>query len=206
MHRLQAKLSPHPLFTLLSKSEFNHSHFIINMDDRIAPLIMFTGVALLFYGLATRAEILREHYSRWVAIPAALILIIANIALVSADLVAVGSGLELITGLSWFWFVVPVTIILWYLTVYRNFETIKKVFIVMSLAFVTYIITAILSGANWQAVLFHTFVPQVSFSFASASSAVALLGATISPYTMFWLVQGEKEEARVGTTKGFKNY
>src|SRR2546430_14364418 len=35
---------------------------------------------------------------------------------------------------------------------------------------------------------FHTFVPQVSLSFASISSAVALLGATISPYTMFWQV------------------
>ncbi|TMC43170.1 MAG: divalent metal cation transporter [Chloroflexi bacterium] len=147
------------------------------------------------------AEILRKHYSRWAAIPASLILILANIALVAADLVAIGSGLELFTGLAWFWFVVPVAIILWYLTVYRSFETIKHIFIAMSLAFVTYIITAIFSGANWQAVLFHTFVPQVSLSFASISSAVALLGATISPYTMFWQVQGEREEARAGTTK-----
>ena len=91
------------------------------------------------------AEILRKHYSRWVAIPASLILIIANIALVAADLVAIGSGLELITGLAWFWFLVPVAFILWYLTVYRNFETIKHIFIVMSLAFVAYIITAIFS-------------------------------------------------------------
>jgi hypothetical protein len=47
------------------------------------------------------ADILREHYSRWVAIPASLILIVANIALIAADLVAIGSGLELITGFSW---------------------------------------------------------------------------------------------------------
>lgn len=147
------------------------------------------------------AEILREHYSRWVAIPASLILIFANVALVAADLVAVGSGFELITGITWYWFVVPIAIILWYLTVYRNFETIKKIFIVMSLAFVTYIITALLSGANWQSVLVSTFVPHISFGFASISSAVALLGATISPYTMFWQVQGEKEEVRAGTTK-----
>jgi NRAMP (natural resistance-associated macrophage protein)-like metal ion transporter len=147
------------------------------------------------------AEILREHYSGWIAIPASLILIVANVALVAADLVAIGSGLELISGLTWFWFVVPIAAILWYLTVYRNFETIKKIFIVMSLAFVTYVITAIFSGADWKSVLFNTFVPQVSLNFASVSSAVALLGATISPYTMFWQVQGEKEESRTGTTK-----
>jgi len=147
------------------------------------------------------ADILREHYSRWISIPASLVLIVANVALIAADLVAIGSGLELITGLSWMWFVIPVGVILWYLTVYRNFETIKKIFIVMSLAFVAYIITAIFSHPNWGEILINTFVPHVDLSFISISSAVALLGATISPYNMFWQVQGEKEEQRVGSTK-----
>ena len=147
------------------------------------------------------SDILREHYSRWVAIPASLFLIVANIALIAADLVAIGSGLELITGLSWVWFVIPVAVILWYLTVYRDFETIKKIFIVMSLAFVTYVITAIFSHPNWGEVLINTFVPHLDFSFISISSAVALLGATISPYNMFWQVQGEKEVQRAGSTK-----
>ena len=147
------------------------------------------------------ADILREHYSRWVAIPASLILIVANIALIAADLVAIGSGLELITGLSWVWFVIPVAVILWYLTVYRSFETIKKIFITMSLAFVAYFITGIFSHPNWGEILINTFVPHLNFSFISISSAVALLGATISPYNMFWQVQGEKEEQRAGSTK-----
>src|SRR6266702_4715535 len=113
----------------------------------------------------------------------------------------IGSGLELITGLSWVWFVIPVGVILWYLTVYRNFESIKKIFIVMSLAFVAYFITAIFSHPNWGEILINTFVPHIDFSFISISSAVALLGATISPYNMFWQVQGEKEEKRTGSTK-----
>jgi NRAMP (natural resistance-associated macrophage protein)-like metal ion transporter len=147
------------------------------------------------------AEVLREHYSRGVAIIAACILILANIALIAADLVAIGSGLELITHVSWVWFVLPVGASLWYITVYRNFETVKKIFIALSLVFVVYIITAIFSRANWGAVVMHTFVPHVDFGFASISSAVALLGATISPYTMFWQVQGEKEEKRRGEAK-----
>jgi NRAMP (natural resistance-associated macrophage protein)-like metal ion transporter len=147
------------------------------------------------------AEILREHYSRWVAIPASLILVVANLALIAADLVAIGSGLSLITGVSWVWFVVPVAVILWYFTVYRTFETIKKIFIIMSLAFVSYFLTAFFTHANVRAVLIGTFVPHVDFRFASISSAVALLGATISPYTMFWQVQGEKEEKRAGSTR-----
>ena len=168
------------------------------------PLYQAVQFACAKIGLITQkglAEILREHYSRWVAIPASLVLIIANVALIAADLVAIGSGLELITGFSWVWFVIPIGIILWYLTVYRSFETIKKIFIVMSLAFVAYIITAIFSHPNWGEILINTFVPHIDFSFISISSAVALLGATISPYNMFWQVQGEKEEQRAGSTK-----
>lgn len=147
------------------------------------------------------AEILREHYSPWVAASASLVLIVANIALIAADLVAISSGLQLITGLNWLWFVTPIAFLLWFLTVYESFETIKKIFIVMSLVFVVYIVTAIFAKANWGAVLLNTFIPHISFSFATVSSAVALLGATISPYNIFWQVKGEEEEARAGSMK-----
>ena len=147
------------------------------------------------------SDILREHYGRWLAGLATVALILTNVALIAADLVAIGSGLELITKVSWAWFVAPVAAIIWYITVYRNFESIKKIFMALSLVFVAYIITAIFSGANWGAVMVNTFVPHISPGFASISSAVALLGATFSPYSMFWQVQGEKEQKRPGSTK-----
>ncbi len=147
------------------------------------------------------AELLREHYGRKVAVPASLILIVSNTALIAADLVAIGTGLQLFTGLAWEWFVVPVAVILWYLTVYQNFGVIKRIFLAMSLAFAAYLITGLFSGANWGLVLKGTFVPQIGLNFASISSAVALLGATVSPYTIYWQVQGEKEEKRAGKRK-----
>jgi Mn2+/Fe2+ NRAMP family transporter len=54
----------------------------------------------------------------------------------------------------------------------------------MSMVFVAYVITAFFSKPDWGAVLTNTFVPHVDFGFASISTAVALLGATISPYTI----------------------
>ncbi|MBE3560044.1 MAG: divalent metal cation transporter [Ktedonobacteraceae bacterium] len=147
------------------------------------------------------AELLRERYGRSVAIVVTLLLLITNVALIGADLVAISSGLELLSGITWFWFVVPVAAILWYLTVYRNFESLKKIFLAMSFAFVAYVLAALFVRANWQAVLVNTFVPHLDFSFTSISSAIALLGATISPYSMFWQVQGEKEQERPGTLR-----
>lgn len=147
------------------------------------------------------AEILRDHYGRKVAVPAALLLIVANIALIAADLVAISTGIELITGLHWAWFAVPVSLLLWYVTVYQSFHVIEKIFLVLSMVFVAYIITAFFSKPDWGAVLSNTFIPHLDFGFASVSTAVALLGATISPYTIFWQVQGEKEEQRSGSIK-----
>lgn len=144
------------------------------------------------------AAILREHYGAPVAGAAALVLIVANIGLVAGDLVAIGSGLELITGISWIWFVVPVAIFLWYIVVYRSFAVMKKVFIILSLTFAAYLIAGIFVHPDWGQVLRGAFVPHIGLNFASISSAVALLGATVSPYTMFWQVQAEQEEARPG--------
>jgi Mn2+/Fe2+ NRAMP family transporter len=147
------------------------------------------------------SEILRDYYGGWVAMLISLVLIFANIALLAGDLVAIGSGFELMTGISWVWFVVPVGGILWYLTVFRNFETLKKIFIVLSMAFVAYIITGLYSHANWGTILYHTFVPQARFDIASVSAGLALLGATITPYSMIWQVQGEKEQERPGSVQ-----
>lgn len=146
------------------------------------------------------AQVVREQYGRKVAFPVSIALIMGNLVLIAGDLVAVGSGLELITGINWIWFVVPVAIGLWYITVYQNFDVIKKVFLVLSLAFISYLITGFFAKADWGAVVSNTFIPRLDFSFNNLSSAVAILGATISPYTMFWQVQGEKEEQRSGST------
>ncbi len=147
------------------------------------------------------AELLREHYGFHVSALASVVLIIANVTTIAADLTAIGSGFSLILGWDWAVFVLPVAAILWYLIVYHNFETFKKIFLVMSLVFIVYIITAFMAHPDWGSVLFHTFVPHLSFNFASMSSALALLGATLSPYSMYWQVQGEKEQQRPGDHK-----
>ena len=168
------------------------------------PLYQAVQYACAKIGRVTQkglADILREHYGQKIAIPASLILVTANTALIAADLVAVGTGIQLLTGIAWQWFVVPVAIGLWYLIVYQNFGVIKRIFLLMGLVFVAYLVTGVVSGAHWGAVLRATFVPHLSLGLASVSSAVALLGATVSPYTMYWQAQGEREEQRPGPRK-----
>ena len=145
--------------------------------------------------------LLREHYGRPLAIFASVLLIITNVTLIGADLAAIGSGLQLITGISYVWFVIPIGFALWCLTVYYDFETFKKTFLFMSLMFIAYILTSFVSHVDWQAVLVYTCMPHLNFTFTGMSITVALLGATISPYSMFWQTQGETEQRRFGSLK-----
>src|SRR5260370_24105157 len=94
------------------------------------------------------SDILREHYGLWVALLATLVLVIANVALIAGDLVAIGSGLDLITGLPWVWFVIPVAALLWSLAVYHSFESIIKLLSIFILAVVTLLVTALFSYPN----------------------------------------------------------
>ena len=168
------------------------------------PLYQAVQFACAKIGRVTQkglADILREHYGQKIAVPASLILVVSNTALIAADLVAVGTGIQLLTGIAWQWFVVPVAIGLWYLIVYQNFAVIKRIFLVMGLVFAAYLVTGVVSGAHWGEVLHATFVPHISLGLASVTSAVALLGATVSPYTMYWQAQGEREEKRPGPRK-----
>jgi NRAMP (natural resistance-associated macrophage protein)-like metal ion transporter len=146
-------------------------------------------------------SLLREHYGRPVAVLASLLLIITNVTLIGADLAAIGSGMQLITGISYVWFVGPAGVLLWYLTVYYDFEAFKKTFLFMSLVFTAYILTSFVSHVDWEAALMSTCIPHLDFTFNDISSAVALLGATISPYSMFWQAQGETEQRRFGSLK-----
>jgi len=183
-----------------SQSGFGHLWLIL-LSTPLYQAVQFASAKLGRITQKGLAEVLREHYGRKLALPAVLVLLVANIALITADLVAVSSGLELLTHIAWPWFVVPVAIILWYLVVFSNFKLIKRIFVGLSLAFAAYIVTGILARPSWGDVLINTFVPHISLDFASVSAAVALLGATISPYNIFWQVQGEKEEKRPGTQK-----
>ncbi|HXR66777.1 MAG TPA: divalent metal cation transporter, partial [Ktedonobacteraceae bacterium] len=140
--------------------------------------------------------LLRINYSYWVAFFAALMLIITNVVLIAADLVAIDSGIALLTGLPWLWFALPVAIVFWYISVFRSFEVFRKIFMVLSLVFVTYLIAAISSRANWMDALQRVFVPPARFDLTGLSIAIALLGAIFAPYALFWLIQTEKEQKR----------
>jgi len=123
-------------------------------------------------------------------------LIIANGLNIAADLVAVGSGMQLLhAGPTWLWALLAGALIST-LLVLGDFARIALVFKVLCAALLAYLVVAILVTHHWGNVLTHTIVPHIPFTKAYLALLVAVLGTTISPYLFFWQSAHRLEEMR----------
>jgi len=139
---------------------------------------------------------IREHYPRWILWIACLLLIVANVFNIAADLSGMGDSMRMVTGLpAWGWtvfFAVGITLML----IQCSYGWIVRIFKWLTLCLFAYIITAFLAHPNWSAVLHATFVPHIEWSGSYMSMLVAILGTTISPYLFFWQASQEVEMER----------
>ena len=159
---------------------------MIAVQDTAAKLALVTGKSL--------PEILNSFYSRRLTYFVVLCLATANILTIGADLQAVATILEILTGIKSVYFLVPVTILIGYLVVFKGYKTVKKVLIALTSILVVYLISAFISKPSLIDLLKNTFIPNIRPDLSFVLAALGLLGTTISPYMIFWQASEEKEE------------
>jgi Mn2+/Fe2+ NRAMP family transporter len=142
------------------------------------------------------ATVLRTSFGGRIAIPAVVLMVIANVITMGADLMAMGAAFELVTGLKFVFWIVPLAGIMAFVTIFTDYKVLSKYLLWLVAVFATYILAAFLSRPNWGDVLRSTVIPQITFSPDYFLGAVALLGTTITPYLFFWQASGEVEEKR----------
>jgi NRAMP (natural resistance-associated macrophage protein)-like metal ion transporter len=158
------------------------------MCDRTA---LATGIGL--------GELTVKHFSRgWRRVLAVLLgaLIIANALNIAADLVAVGSGMNLLgLGPTGIWGLIAGAAVTG-LVMSGSFEMIARVFKILCLALLAYLAVLALAHPSWTQIAVHTFVPRITLSGNYFGLLVAVLGTTISPYLFFWQSAHRIEELR----------
>jgi len=123
-------------------------------------------------------------------------LIVANALNIAADLVAIGSGMQLLNaGPTWLWALIAGTLITT-LLVLGSFARIALVFKALCAALLTYLVVAVIVTHQWGSVLTHTIIPHIQLNKAYLALLVAVLGTTVSPYLFFWQSAHRLEEMR----------
>jgi Mn2+/Fe2+ NRAMP family transporter len=142
------------------------------------------------------ASLLRTTFGARVAMPAVVLMVLANVITMGADLLAMGAAVELLTGVKFVYWIVPLAALMASVTIFLDYKTVSKFLLWLVAVFATYIVAAVLAKPNWGDVVRSTFVPHISMSPDYLLGAVALLGTTITPYLFFWQASGEVEEKR----------
>jgi NRAMP (natural resistance-associated macrophage protein)-like metal ion transporter len=139
---------------------------------------------------------IRKHYPRWVLWSACLLLIVANVFNIAADLGGMGASMHMVTGVpAWIW-TMSFAFIITVLLIRSSYSSIVHVFKWLTLVLFAYVITAFLARPDWGAVLRATFIPHIEWSGSYMSMLVGILGTTISPYLFFWQASQEVEMER----------
>ena len=142
------------------------------------------------------AHNLRRHYSPWLLRLVVLLLLIANVINLGADLGAMGAALGLLIGGPQHLYTVlfgVACILLETFVSYARYAALLKWATLSLFAYVAVVFTA---QVPWGLALYSTFVPHLAFDAAHATAIVAVLGTTISPYLFFWQAGQEVEELR----------
>ena len=140
------------------------------------------------------AGVLRQHYSRWLLLPAVVGLFVANTINAGADIGAISAGLNLLLPVPIVVMIIPIGLVILALQIFGSYRLIAKVFKWLTLALFAYILSAVFSHPNAGEVLRGTFIPTFSLDSKFLSTLVAILGTTISPYLFFWQSNQEVDE------------
>jgi NRAMP (natural resistance-associated macrophage protein)-like metal ion transporter len=143
------------------------------------------------YGIARN---LRRHYSPWLLRAVVLLLIVANVINLGADLGAMGAALGLLIGGPEHLYTVLFGVACVLLETFMSYARYAAVLKWATLSLFSYVAVVFAAHVPWGAALYGTFVPQLVFDAPYAMAVVAVLGTTISPYLFFWQAGQEVEE------------
>ena len=132
------------------------------------------------------ADLIRERFGvRWTAL-IMLSLLIANAGVTVSEFVGIAAAAELF-GISRFVVVPLAAILVWWLVAKGSYQKVEKAFLLMSLVFLGYIVSAFLSRPDWSAVAIGLVKPTVRLEHAFIFTLVAVVGTTISPYMQVYV-------------------
>ena len=140
------------------------------------------------------AQNLRRHYPPWLLRAVVLLLLVANIINLGADLGAMGAALGLLIGGRELFYTVVFGVVCVLIETFMSYARYASVLKWTTLSLFAYVAVVFAVDVPWGEALHGTLVPSFTFDGPHAMALVAILGTTISPYLFFWQAGQEVEE------------
>jgi len=132
------------------------------------------------------SDLIRERFGvRWTAF-VMIALLIANGGVTVSEFVGIAAATELL-GVARYISVPIAAGAIWWLVVKGSYKRIERVFLIMSLVFVAYVVSAFLAHPPWGTVAREIIYPHLELTSSYLFTLVAVIGTTISPYMQVFI-------------------
>ena len=133
------------------------------------------------------ADLIREKFGVKITVFAMVCLLVANMGTTISQFAGIAAGAELL-GLSRYIIIPIIAIVLTLLIMRGSYKGVEKILIVLCLASLSYVITAIILKPDWNEILKSAFIPKVeSFQIDYLMALLATIGTTITPWGIFYM-------------------
>lgn len=159
-------------------------------------LTLIGGVALLVtqeigarLGMVTGkglSALIRERYGVRTAAAVMLLLLVANLGTTAAEFAGMAAAME-VFHVSRYVAVPAGAALVLVLIVRGGYRRIERVFLAMSLFFVTYVISGFLAHPDWGEAMHGLVVPSVQWNGTFLLAAVAMIGTTVTPWGQYFI-------------------
>lgn len=173
---------------------------ILWMAAWLLPMMVAIQETCARIGIVTNkglAAVLKQNFSKKVVMIAVLLLTIANIANIGADLGAMAASLNMITGINFATGAVMFAVFIILLEILVKYHVYVKVLKWLTISVFAYIVAGVMTHPDWFNVLKNSFVPNISFTKEYIFAMIAVFGTTITPYLFFWQASEEVEDGKM---------
>ncbi|MDB5753734.1 MAG: iron transporter, partial [Massilia sp.] len=148
---------------------------------------------------------IRRAYSPWLLYAIVILLLVANVINIAADIAAMGEAAHLVTGTgSAHLYSLGFGVLCLSLQVFLPYAAYVRYLKWLTMGLLAYVATVFAVKLDWLEVLQRTVWPHFSFTRESVALIVAIFGTTISPYLFFWQASQEVEEIRAGGARSLR--
>ena len=161
------------------------------------PLMVVTQEIAARISLVTGcgiAQNLRRHYSPYLLRAVVLLLLVANVINLGADLGAMGAALRLLLGGPELVYTIAFGVVCIVLETFVSYPRYAAILKWATLSLFAYVAVVFAAQVPWSIALKSTVLPGMTWDADHAMALVAILGTTISPYLFFWQSGQEVEE------------
>jgi NRAMP (natural resistance-associated macrophage protein)-like metal ion transporter len=142
-----------------------------------------------------------RHYSSLLLNFIVLLLFVANVINIAADLGAMADATKLLIGGPGIVYVVVFGVLSVAAQIFFDYRRYVSVLKWLTLCLFAYVGALAVAKVNWGEALYGILVPRITWSEDYLTTVVAILGTTISPYLFFWQASQEAEDERIDPDK-----